>query len=908
MVLRVLNVAEKPSAAREISRVLSGGQASRTRQGQSRYNPIHEFNMSLQGHPSQMIFTSVSGHIKGTDFESRYRKWGSCDPSWLLNPSQTRVEWFVPEDKYPLANTLRHESRRADWLVLWLDCDSEGERIAQDVADICKEGKPGIVVKRAKFSAMTSGDLFRAVNQLGLLNEKVVQMVATRQEIDLRAGSAYTRYLTKQLSKFSLSDTDNQIVSYGPCQFPTLGLIVDRWLRIQNFVIRPFWVFDLVLKNCQVGLEWYRRQLFDEYSAKALYELCAQEVLADGNVATVTRVDKKVRTRWRPLPLATIELQKASSRSLRITSHRTMAVAEALYNKGLISYPRTETDMFAKTYDLKSFIQKQVGHPVWGQFSTRLLSPAQDDDPVTFNWPRTGPHNDGAHPPIHPTQEAPASFESPDHQRVYEYITKRFLASCSIDAIGSETRTEVLVGSSECFSAKGLVVERRGYLEVIHPFERWNDKDMPISMLQVNARIPVDSFSLRQSQTQPPPLLQEADLIALMDHHGIGTDATIAEHIQKVLDRKYVEKTSQSRFTPTEIGKALVIAHEQCQIHLARPHMRAQQEHELKRILCGEIEPSAVLSSALQDYTIKLEHLRNRREVLNTVFSQHFSEATVRASTLISDRFSLCACGSSMALKGRERAQSEIPRGRSRGRGRRQARGRGSSASQSKWNERSVHCSQCGKSLRVPRNGALGPLNVNCPICGYQVIEVTLTPGSRKHTICPCCLNDPPSDRSINPEGKDSEFRCFHCTAPNCALAKGIPTRLSNVAKCPKCGSSCAVRTGRDPGTKFIKCGSGQACDFIYWFPNGVVEDIQPAEICSVCQSRLFKVTWKVRRVPPGLGHFQGCIWCGPGWAQVLNRIGENGCIPRPPHPGARYNPSSSGRQNRGRGLVRQLR
>lgn len=914
MVLRILNVAEKPSAAKEITAVLKGNQAVISRQGRSRYNPIYEFNMSIQGHSSLMIFTSVTGHIKSTDFEARYRKWGSCDPSELLIPTQTTVEWFIAEDKQPLAQTLRGEARGADWLVLWLDCDSEGERIAWDVADICKEGKPGIVVKRARFSAMTRGDLLRAINHLTVPDELVARMVATRQELDLRAGSAYTRYLTKQLEKYSLTDTEHQIVSYGPCQFPTLGLVVDRWLTIQNFVSRPFWVFELRLRDCEVPLEWFRKHLFDEYTAMALYELCAEEAETDGNVVTVKRADKRLKTRWRPLPLSTVELQKVSSRSLRINSHRTMEIAESLYNKGLISYPRTETNRFSRTYDLKDLIQKQTTHPAWGHFAERLLSPSNDNDPVTFNWPRMGPHDDGAHPPIHPTQEAPSTFDSADHQRVYEYITKRFLATCSIDAVGSETRSEVLVGSAEIFTARGLIVEQKGYLEVLHPYEKWNDKEMPIALLSVNSQIPFESFTYRRSQTVPPPLLQEADLIALMDHHGIGTDATIAEHIRKILDREYVEKVIQGRFSPTEIGKALVIAHEQCEIHLARPHMRAKQENELKRILSGEAQPSDVLRSALEEYRAKLDYLKNRRSVLHSVFSQHFAQGNPTPAVEIVPAFSRCACGTIMSLMGRSRIVarasrvSHQPSGRGQPRRRGRGRGRNQSSGRSEWNERIVVCQRCDKTLQVPRNGVLEPMNSSCPLCQYQVIEVSLST-SRKHTVCPQCLNEPPNDISINPENKDSGFRCFHCTHSGCALAKGTPASLNNVSQCPKCTSSCGVRVGRDPGTRFIRCTNQQSCNFVYWFPNRMVHDIQAdGQICPVCQSKQLRVSWKLRTVPPSIGPFQGCIWCDHRWIHLLKSMGEERCVPQPPHPGNCRGRAPTGVQRRGRGAFRRSR
>lgn len=572
MVRRVFNVAEKPSAAKEIVGVFRrGAQANvSTRQTRARYNVIYEFDMSIASQPAHMVFTSVLGHLKGTDFEDRVRNWNSCDPFTLLNPSETQVAWTIAEDKQDLAQMLRSEARRCDWLILWLDCDSEGEKIAKDVADVCLESKPSLVVKRARFSAMTNQDIFRAISSLDVLNENTANMVSTRQEIDLRAGSAYTRFLTMQLEKFMLvnNNNDSSVVSYGPCQFPTLGIIVDRWIQIKNFVSRDFWVFELFLKDCDIPFNWHRKQLFDEYSAMVLYELAFEEAQANGYTAIVESIDRRQRSKWRPLPLCTVEMQKVASRALHIPSHRAMEIAEALYNKGLISYPRTETDRFATSYNLRGLVEKQRDHQYWGGYVQRILTPASPDDHVTSTWPRAGQNDDGAHPPIHPTSLGqPGSFETEQHERLYNYITKRFLASCSVDARGSETLVRVRVGGAEFFTAQGLIVEQRGYLEVIHPYEKWSDKEMPTTLLQLHARIPIDSFLFRQSRTQPPPLLSEADLIALMDHHYIGTDATIAEHIKKVLDRKYVEKLHDGRFSPSDIGLSLVIAHERCQIH-----------------------------------------------------------------------------------------------------------------------------------------------------------------------------------------------------------------------------------------------------------------------------------------------------------------------------------------------------
>lgn len=929
--VRVLNVAEKPSAAKEIVRVLGHGGQLSTRQTASRYNAIYEFNATIGDQQAHMVFTSVLGHLMGTDFEDRVRRWGSCDPLILLDPEATLVQWTVPDDKEALARTLRTESRRADWLVLWLDCDSEGEKIAYDVAQVCKEGKPSIVVKRARFSAMTASDIFRAIGQLDQLNQSMAAMVATRQEIDLRAGSAYTRFLTTYLQKFALSDQlESSIVSYGPCQFPTLGLVVDRWLQIQHFVSRDFWVMELFLHDCNAPFEWARKHLFDEYTAMLLYELCYEEAEAEGYVATVVKVDRMNRTRWRPLPLCTVELQKVASRALRISSDHVMDIAESLYNKGLISYPRTETDIFASSYDLRDLISKHTGHSEWGQFASRLLTPADQSDNVTFTWPRAGRNDDGAHPPIHPTQGAPDSFDTPDHKRVYDYITKRFLASCAIDARGSATVAQVRAGGSELFTVQGLIVEERGYLEVIHPFEKWNDKEMPQALLQVNARIPIQSLTLRQSHTQPPPLLQESDLISLMDHHHIGTDATIAEHIKKVLDRGYVEKLSGGRFNPTEIGISLVLAHEFMQIHLARPHMRAKQEEQLKQILSHQLQPNQVLRNALDEYRSQYQRLFAHRIVIDAVFQQRFQQVSAQSWDTANPSFSRCGvCTQRMSLKvgtRTARAVNEGSRGRGNSRGNTRPRGghtnrtrgsntaaSGGSSSTSNGNnvDRCVHCDRCQRSLKMPRNGQLQPTGIDCPICNYEVIRVSNASTGTEHTICPKCLNDPPIDDALNPEQKQSEFRCFNCTNVACELARGVSANDMDVAKCPLCARSCALRAGREATTRFISCtGRGTACDFVYWFPRNVIASVSVDAArgnCSSCTSKILRVLWQDRAVPPGVPPFSGCIWCDSGWATVLAAIGQDRDIPRPPHPGHRGPSSGTVRSAslRGQGVIR---
>ena len=168
-----------------------------------------------------------------------------------------------------------------------------------------------------------------------------------RQEIDLRIGAAFTRFQTLRIQN-KFDKVSNHVISYGPCQFPTLGFVVERHLDIRAFVPSDFWSItceyesvDLDERNGKLfcSFHWDRTRLFDRLACLILFESC---VNSDG-MAHVTRCHARPTTRQRPVPLNTIELQKRASIFFKMGSDKTMLVAEALYQRGILSYPRTET-------------------------------------------------------------------------------------------------------------------------------------------------------------------------------------------------------------------------------------------------------------------------------------------------------------------------------------------------------------------------------------------------------------------------------------------------------------------------------------------------------------------------------------------------------------------------------------
>lgn len=131
-------------------------------------------------------------------------------------------------------------------------------------------------------------------------------------------------------------------------------------------------------------MQWVR------FIASLLYELCYEAAVQESNRGRIVAVDRSRRTRWRPLPLATVEMQKQVSRLLRMSSETTMKIAEKLYTSGFISYPRTETESFGTSLNLRDLVRQQGSDPRWGSFARRLLEPAAADDPLRFDWPRAG--------------------------------------------------------------------------------------------------------------------------------------------------------------------------------------------------------------------------------------------------------------------------------------------------------------------------------------------------------------------------------------------------------------------------------------------------------------------------------------------------------------------------------------
>lgn len=620
-----------------------------------------------------MTMTSVLGHLNEMEFsDKQLSNWSSCDPEILFS---ARISTFVKNDNKDVASNIENESRSAQKLFIWTDNDREGEHIGYEVVQIAQKGNPSLTgenVKRAVFNNIEAGHVRQAARFPQNLDMRLVNAVQARMEVDLRIGAALTRFQTMSIQR-SISSLQNKVISYGSCQFPTLGFIVDQYKRVTNFKSEPFWYIAIEAKMPQsfvlyqhqqqnlqndqedsasstekrksrqkkpkdtLAFKWNRNHLFDRAMTHTIFEVC----LDSGKKPKVSRVIEKPASLWRPLPLTTVELQKVCSSKFRgMSAKQVLDIAERLYNKGFISYPRTETDVFDDSINLESLVRKQYISHEWGTYAKTLLGENGGNTPK-FVTPRKGKHNDKAHPPIHPVVHANRSaMDKADDWKVYEFITRRFLACCSADAKGARTSV-TLNWNDELFTASGLVVLERNFLEV-YPYQKWESSavQIPQGMFNVGNIVELSSANMLEGETTAPKHLTEPDLISLMDANGIGTDATMADHIDTIIQREYVLKrkaTDQSIpiFVPTALGYGLVEGYDKIGFDssLSKPFLRKEMELSMKAIGEGQKSKEEVLRDTIEQYQEVYLIAKRQVNTLLRVTKEYMNSAAAATTT-----------------------------------------------------------------------------------------------------------------------------------------------------------------------------------------------------------------------------------------------------------------------------------
>lgn len=287
-------------------------------------------------------------------------------------------------------------------------------------------------------------------------------------------------------------------------------------------------------------------------------------------------------------------------------------------------------------------------------------------------------------------------------------MVKHYLACCSKDAVGVETSISVRIGSED-FTAKGLMIQEKNWLEIYEPWERWSTGQGELPLLQVGSRVVPHTLVMKEGTTTPPLPLTEAELITLMDNNKIGTDATIAQHITTILNREYASKDGNQRFLPTPLGIALVEGYNSMGYQLNKPELRREMEHECNLVANAQKTKDDIIGPILTKMKDCFQRATAEAQKLDEAVAKRFPPVGQGNNmTVMKANFSVCGvCNNKMALK------------RPSGGDNRQA-------------NKVLYCNTCQLGHCMPRgkpepkteqeNGGGSPFQ--CPICSFQVIKI----------------------------------------------------------------------------------------------------------------------------------------------------------------------------------------
>jgi len=474
---------------------------------------------------------STIGHIRdlpkkklGVDVEKDFK------PSYLLVAGKRKI-----------VKELKRMAKGSKKIFLATDPDREGEAIAYHVAHIL--GKKEDSLGRIVFHEITKPAIKKALAHPGVINIELVNAQQARRVLDRLVGYKLSPVLWRKIRRG---------LSAGRVQSVAVRLIVDREREIEKFVPEEYWDIVAELRRHVGGkrpeIPTFLAKLVKKNGKKIKVdnEMAAKETVAELEKVgyEVDQVEKKEVSQNPAPPFTTSTLQQQAASRLRFSSKRTMRAAQSLYEKGLITYHRTDSVTLARQAMLamRKYIKSTYGDrylPEKLRFYKTKSKVAQE-----------------AHEAIRPTNVSHPSSAirdqvGHDEQRLYDLIWKRALASQMAAAIWDQTRVLVqAAGEKNIYHlrAEGKVVKLDGWLKL---FKVPKGEELP--ELKKGDELDLVKLTSEQKFTQPPARYTEATLIKALEERGIGRPSTYAPIVSTIQGRQYVEKMER-RFHPTSLG------------------------------------------------------------------------------------------------------------------------------------------------------------------------------------------------------------------------------------------------------------------------------------------------------------------------------------------------------------------
>ncbi|MCY0868064.1 MAG: DNA topoisomerase I [Desulfurococcus sp.] len=578
---RVLVIAEKPKAAVRIAEALSPSYVKK----RSGSVTVYE----VAGRNQQIVVASAVGHLYG--LHTKMKGYPVYEYEWV--PVYITGEGKEYAREY--LEILGKLCRIADYYVNACDYDVEGSVIGYLIIKFNGDLKRAF---RAKFSALTREELTRAFNNLSGLDYEMVEAGLCRHELDWMWGINVSRALMKSIEE---AGGKKITLSAGRVQTPTLKYVIDEISKRNYFIPLPQYTVSVKVRvdGGEMLLEYAGNPVEEHSRAVAV----AREVESQSYLVVDKVVEELVQLKPPP-PFNLGDLQKEAARIYGFSPARTQSIAEKLYLEALISYPRTNSQKLPPSINYRKILEGLQATREYKSLVSTLLSETRG-----ILKPAEGDKEDPAHPAIYPTGVTPGRLER-DEWLVYDLIARRFMAAFALPArIARYTISAKTPRGSTRFHASGQRVVELGWLRY-YEFHKPSEVELP--RLREGVKLSVVRALVREHYTKPPRRLTKIDILRWMESVEIGTEATRAQIIEKLFERKYLRLASRS-VEATELGYGVVEVIEKFFPDLLSVELTRKFEKYMEDIRRGVRERGMVLKEARETLSMLLRKFDDNR-------------------------------------------------------------------------------------------------------------------------------------------------------------------------------------------------------------------------------------------------------------------------------------------------------
>ncbi len=562
-----LVLAEKPSVAKDLAAILGANEKNK-----------HYYE------GKDYIVTWTLGHLltlkMPEDLKKEWKTWNLEDlpmipKKWEIKP--------LPKTM-PQLKAIQQLSKRKDLTggVIATDSGREGELVAREVFQWVGFNKP---LERLWISSQTKKAVLEGFKQLkpAKVYDALYESALARSKADWLVGLNITRGLTTKYQ-------DN--LSAGRVQTPTLAMVKKAQDKVETFLPENYYVVELLYQK-----EKGRLQLKNPHSLKTTEEAQKKIASYDGQLGKVTQIQKKESKIPVPLPYDLTEIQRVANQKYQFSAKKTLSLVQSLYETHkMVSYPRTDSKYLPS--DLRQTMKERL-ESLAGAFpevKEFIKNGAKVEQQAVFNDSKVTDHYG-----LIPTEERPRFDKlSSDESKIYHLIVERFLGLFQEPKITEKVKVTVTFNNDEYVFNQEKIIQAGFSKE--QEEKAWVDFKEGMSIK--------GNFAISKELTTAPNLLTEATLLGNMDKYSLGTPATRADIIEKLLKTELMERNG-NRLKVTPKGKQLLSL---VNPSLISPDLTAQWEQHLEDIAKKKLNPQQFIQEIEKDTRQLIKEIKDSKE------------------------------------------------------------------------------------------------------------------------------------------------------------------------------------------------------------------------------------------------------------------------------------------------------